>query len=113
MWVIAFASDELDIYQVMEQMTQKGWNLNGLYKPACIHICVTLRHTQNGVTKRFANDLKESVEWVKENPDEKSGMAPVYGMAANVPLRSIIDDILIEYMDVYYQIDDDKKDCNT
>tara|TARA_Y100000034_G_scaffold105311_1_gene132551 strand:- start:8254 stop:9780 length:1527 start_codon:yes stop_codon:yes gene_type:complete len=113
LWVIAFASDELDIYQVMEQMTQKGWNLNGLYKPACIHICVTLRHTQNGVTKRFANDLKESVEWVKENPDEKSGMAPVYGMAANVPLRSIIDDILIEYMDVYYQIDDDKKDCNT
>jgi len=109
LWVIAFTSDSIDIYQVMEQMTQKGWNLNGLYKPACVHICTTLRHTQPGVIKRFETDLIDSVEWVKNNPNEKTGMAPVYGLAANLPLRSIVDDILIEYLNVYYQVDPNKK----
>jgi len=112
LWVIAFASDSLDIYQVMEQMTQKGWNLNGLYKPACIHICTTLRHTQPDVIQRFNNDLKKSVEWVKEHPNEKTGMAPVYGLAANLPLRSIVDDILIEYLNVYYQVEHKIMDDN-
>lgn len=31
LWVIAFNSDSIDIYKVMDQMTQKGWNLNGLH----------------------------------------------------------------------------------
>ena len=46
LWVIAFESKNLDIYKVMDQMTHEGWNLNGLHKPACVHICITLRHTQ-------------------------------------------------------------------
>nr|MCS5625604.1 aminotransferase class V-fold PLP-dependent enzyme [Candidatus Neomarinimicrobiota bacterium] len=44
LWVIAFESKNLDIYKVMDQMTHEGWNLNGLHKPACVHICITLRH---------------------------------------------------------------------
>lgn len=30
LWVIAFRSEKLDIYQVMDGMSQKGWSLNGL-----------------------------------------------------------------------------------
>lgn len=103
LWVISFGSDELNIYQVMEFMSKKGWNLNGLYKPECIHICVTLRHTQDGVTDRFNSDLCDAVKYVKEHPQENTGMAPVYGMAANLPMRGIVDDILKEYMDLYYE----------
>ncbi|HMZ37327.1 MAG TPA: aminotransferase class V-fold PLP-dependent enzyme, partial [Leptospiraceae bacterium] len=61
LWILAFASDTLDIYRVMEFMTHKGWNLNGLHKPACVHIAITLRHTQPGVTKRFIKDLTDAV----------------------------------------------------
>ena len=57
LWVIAFASDELDIYRVMDFMTKRHWNLNGLHRPACVHLCVTLRHTQPGVADRFVADL--------------------------------------------------------
>ena len=58
LWVIAFESKDLDIYIVMDQMTHNGWNLNGLHKPSCIHICITLRHIKAGIAERFLSDLK-------------------------------------------------------
>lgn len=33
LFLIAFASETLNIYQVMEDMTGKGWGLNGLHLP--------------------------------------------------------------------------------
>ena len=49
LWVIAFAADDgLDVYQVMENMGHRGWSLNGLQRPAAVHIAVTLRHTLPG-----------------------------------------------------------------
>jgi sphinganine-1-phosphate aldolase len=58
LFVIAFASGSLDIYKVLEAMAHKGWSLNGLHKPSCVHLCVTLRHTQPGVAERFLRDLE-------------------------------------------------------
>ncbi len=58
LWVIAFGSSELDIYKVLEQMSQRGWSLNGLHRPPAIHIAVTLRHTEPGVAQRFIDDLR-------------------------------------------------------
>ena len=104
LWVIAFESKELDIYKVMDQMTHKGWNLNGLHKPSCIHICITLRHTKEGVAERFLSDLKEAVDYVKVNPSESDGMAPVYGMASSLPFRGVIKDLLKKYLDMYYKV---------
>jgi len=104
LWVIAFASEALDIYQVMDRMSEKGWNLNGLHKPSCVHICVTLRHTQPGVAERFIDDLRAAVEYVKAHPDAEGRMAPVYGMAAALPLRSVVDDMLKRYMDLLYKV---------
>lgn len=104
LWVIAFASDSLNIYRIMDFMHTSGWNLNGLHKPACVHICLTLRHTQPGVADRFADDLRAAVRHVKEKPDEKSGMAPVYGMAGTIPLRGMVSDLLKKYMDLLYKV---------
>ena len=78
-------------------------NLNGLHKPSCIHICITLRQTHEGVSARFKKDLEDAVNFVKENPEESGGMAPVYGMAATLPFRGAIRDILKKYMDLYYK----------
>jgi glutamate/tyrosine decarboxylase-like PLP-dependent enzyme len=102
LWVIAFASDTVDIYKVMDYMTKKQWNLNGLYKPPCVHICVTLRHAQPGVAEKFISDLQSAVQYVKEHPEEEGEMAPVYGLAANIPFRGVISDLLKQYMDLYY-----------
>jgi sphinganine-1-phosphate aldolase len=103
LWVIAFGSETLDIYRLMECMTEHHWNLNGLHHPACVHICVTLRHTQPGVAERFIQDLKAAVEYVKMNPDVEGRLAPIYGMGAAVPLKGMVDEMLKRYMDFLYK----------
>jgi len=104
LWVIAFGSKSLDIYRVMDYMTKKKWSLNGLHKPSCVHICVTLRHTLPGIAERFIEDLKAAVRDVKQHPSERGGMAPVYGMAATLPLRGLVADLLKKYLDVLYKV---------
>jgi glutamate/tyrosine decarboxylase-like PLP-dependent enzyme len=103
LWVIAFGAETLDIYKVMDDMTRKGWNLNGLHKPPCVHVCVTLRHTQPGVAERFVADLRSAVEYVKAHPDPRGGMAPVYGLAATIPFRGVVSDLLTRYIDLLYK----------
>jgi glutamate/tyrosine decarboxylase-like PLP-dependent enzyme len=104
LFVIAFGSASLDVFKVMERMGERGWNLNGLHKPAAVHLCVTLRHTQPGVAERFLEDLRAAVEHVKAHPGEKGTMAPVYGMAASVPFRGMVSDLLKKYMDLLYKV---------
>ena len=108
LWVISFAAREpkqLDVYKVMDAMTKKRWNLNGLHRPSCVHIAVTLRHCKDGVVERFLADLREAVAEVKANPStDGHGMAPVYGMAATLPARGAISDVLGMYMDALYEV---------
>jgi len=104
LFVIAFASDSLDIYKVLDAMSRAGWSLNGLHKPSCVHLCVTLRHTQPGVPERFLLDLEAAVAHVKANPEEKGTMAPVYGMASTIPLRGVVSDMLKKYLDLMYKV---------
>ena len=86
LWVIAFAAaDGLDVFQVMENVGRRGWSLNGLQRPAAVHIAITLRHTRPGVADRFLADLGSSLAEVRASPDVHTGMAPVYGMAASLP----------------------------
>lgn len=104
LWVIAFASNELDIYKVMERMSEMRWSLNGLHMPPALHICITLRHTQPGVAARFVADLRTAVDHVRANPGAGGRMAPVYGMAATLPLRGIVGEMLKRYIDLLYKV---------
>jgi glutamate/tyrosine decarboxylase-like PLP-dependent enzyme len=104
LWVIAFGSDELDIYRVMDFMTKRNWNLNGLHKPPSVHLAVTLRHTQEGVADRFLEDLRAAVDHTKAHPNEEGGMAPVYGMANTLPVQGVVTDLLERYLDVLYEV---------
>ncbi len=104
LWIIAFASDEFDIYRVMEKMAERGWSLNGLQNPPAVHIAVTLRHTIPGVAERFIEDLKAAVEEVKARPSEKGQIAPIYGMAASLPFRGMVKELLKRYLDLLYSV---------
>jgi sphinganine-1-phosphate aldolase len=104
LWVIAFGSKSLDIYEVMDYMATRKWSLNGLHHPPCVHFCVTLRHTQPGVAERFIEDLKSGVEAVREKRAGIGKMAPIYGMAAHLPVRSLVDKLLERYIDLLYKL---------
>ncbi|MGB5809882.1 MAG: aminotransferase class V-fold PLP-dependent enzyme [Polyangiales bacterium] len=104
LWVIAFGSEELDIYRVLDFMAKRSWNLNGLHKPPSVHLAVTLRHTQEGVADRFLDDLRAAVAHTKTSPQEEGGMAPVYGMANTLPIQGVGTDLLERYLDVLYEV---------
>ncbi|PON54957.1 Pyridoxal phosphate-dependent decarboxylase [Trema orientale] len=98
MTIIAIGSDIVDIFEVNDIMTSKGWHLNALQRPNSIHICVTLQHVP--VVEDFLGDLRESVNKVKENPGPISGgLAPIYGAAGRIPDRAMVQDLLVNYMD--------------
>jgi sphinganine-1-phosphate aldolase len=103
LWVVAFTSDTVDVYRLLERMRRRGWNLNGLHKPAAVHLCVTLRHTQAGVAERFLADLRASVDEVLSAPAATEGAAPVYGLAATIPFRGMVNDLLKRYIDLLYR----------
>jgi sphinganine-1-phosphate aldolase len=103
LWVVAFASDTVDVYRVLERMTRRGWSLNGLHRPAAVHLCVTLRHTRPGVAERFLADLRASVAEALSQPTDDQGLAPVYGLAATLPFRGMVRDLLKKYIDVLYR----------
>jgi sphinganine-1-phosphate aldolase len=103
LWVIAFAADGFDIYRVLDAMGRRGWSLNGLHRPACVHLCVTLRQTEPGVAERFLSDLESSVADARRATPATPGLAPVYGLAGTLPVRGAVADLLRRYVDLLYK----------
>ncbi len=54
--------------------------------------------------EQFIADLKAAVAYVKANPAAQGGMAPVYGMAATIPFRGLVSDMLKRYIDLLYKV---------
>lgn len=106
LFLVAFGSSdpEVNIYAVLDQMSHRGWSLNGLQSPASVHLCTTLRHAEPTVTERFGEDLSASVEAVRGKPEAAGMMAPVYGMASSVDGRGTVEEILRTYVDVLFTV---------
>jgi len=104
LFVVAFASDSLSIYSVQDFLSKRDWSLSGLHRPACVHISLTQRHTQPGLAQKLINDLKDAVQYAKDNPQEQGEMAPIYGLAGNVETRGMLDDVLKVLMDMIYMV---------
>lgn len=103
--VIAFRSEKFDIYVVGTEMTKKGWNLNILQNPASFHLCITLVHVKNNIKKRFVSDLIESVDYAKQNSNNKlEGTCAIYGMTKSVGNKDIIDEVAVGYLDALTEI---------
>lgn len=91
--IVCFDSVGMDIYRVGNQMSKRGWQLNALQNPPCLHLCVTMNtipHVQD-----FIDELSESVATVRmEGPSaKKSGSAAIYGMAGGFPAGPV-DELL-------------------
>ena len=99
--IVAFGCHKVDIYRVGKEMTDKGWSLNMLQRPATAHMCVTLPSSSYG--DRFVEDLKVSVQAVKEMGDNPKSSAPVYGVAASLPDGPLVD-VLNTFLDVVYKV---------
>ncbi|GMH64415.1 hypothetical protein TrST_g2494 [Triparma strigata] len=83
--IVCFDSKDFNIYRVGDKMTKMGWSLNSLQKPACIHLCVTLRTVEH--KDKFIDDLSQCVDEVvfEGNDGALTGNAAIYGMSGSMP----------------------------
>ncbi len=117
--VVAFTSATLNIYEIADGMTAKGWHLCSLQSPPGIHVAVTL--PVSAAVDRLINDLKSVVaaEREKENfriaegggvdkgkkgtGPAKSDTAVLYGVAGSLPNKSIVVEIAKGFLDTLYK----------
>ena len=103
-FLVAFTSDEFDIYHANDYLQSKGWRMNGLQSPRALHFCVTRPNTAEGVVDRFLADLRDAAAYARAptRPEPKSGS--LYGMAGAGPegLRAV-HELLAGAIDAFYE----------
>jgi len=95
--IVAWRSNEFDIFKLGDAMS--GWHLGIQQKPPTIHLCVTPRHIAAGIVDEFLSDLKKAVKAVRANPSAFKDKAPLYGIAASMPDRSVIKGFVTGVLD--------------
>ncbi|XP_054719039.1 sphingosine-1-phosphate lyase-like [Uloborus diversus] len=106
--VIAIGTQYFDIYRLSGALTHKGWNLNALQFPSGFHLCVTQQHTKEGVADKFLKDVQDCTEEIMKQPNlPTTGTAAIYGMAQQIPDRSVVSELVWTYLDACYSIKTD------
>lgn len=95
--IIAFKSDEISIYHVINEMKKKKWELTVMQNPQSFHLCLTKMHDKH-VCEKFCKDLKSSVETSKNNNKELEGTLALYGSSEKIENSLFIDEIIHDYI---------------
>lgn len=102
---------EIDIYDISDAMSAKGWHLNALQSPAAIHVAFTIP-TAQAVDKLTADlILVVEQELVKIAEKKRLGHAvekkrgdasALYGVAGSIPDKSIVSRLAEGFLDTLY-----------
>ncbi|OBT39623.1 hypothetical protein VE00_09749 [Pseudogymnoascus sp. WSF 3629] len=110
--VVAVRSSTLDIYDIADGMSGKGWHLNALQNPPAMHIAVTLPVAK--VWQKFITDLEAVVEAEREKERERGvngrkkgeargDSAALYGVAGSLPNKSVVVELAGGFLDTLYK----------
>ncbi|OAL51168.1 sphingosine-1-phosphate lyase-like protein [Pyrenochaeta sp. DS3sAY3a] len=111
--VVSFLSNTLDIYDIADGMSERGWHLNALQNPPAIHVAVTLPIV--AVVDKLIDDLVEVTEEVREKERRriaegkgakgavKGDAAALYGVAGSLPNKSVVVDLAKGFLDTLYK----------
>jgi sphinganine-1-phosphate aldolase len=94
---------QINIFNVGDAMASRGWNLNTLQNPPCVHLCVTYANAPEA--DKFLVDLAAAVHEVRTAPPGKfkDGSGALYGMAASIPDKSLVSQVSIFFLDALYK----------
>ena len=93
---------DVNIYAVGDQMDARGWQINRLQRPEGLHAMVTAKHLDS--VDAYLRDLRESVAVVKANPAlARQGHAATYGLMANIPLRGMVKQRVLDIFAAMYK----------
>ncbi|KAJ9665582.1 Dihydrosphingosine phosphate lyase [Coniosporium apollinis] len=110
--VVAFTSHTLDIYDVADGMSARGWHLNALQNPPAMHVAVTLPIV--GAVDELLRDLEACVEEVRERERrrlaegkgkvvKKGDAAALYGVAGALPHKGVVVELAKGFLDTLYK----------
>ena len=111
--VVAFTSTTLNVYDLADNMSAKGWHLNALQNPPAIHVAVTLPIV--AAQDRLIADLVAVVEDERERErvrmvegKGKKGSAggdsaALYGVAGSLPNKSVVIQLAGGFLDTLYK----------
>ncbi|KAF8445009.1 pyridoxal phosphate-dependent transferase [Boletus edulis BED1] len=102
--VVAFGSRDtsVNVYEVGDRMSKRGWHLNALSGPAAVHIACTRLTLQ--VVETFISDLKASVAEAKQLPEGKGTMVALYGLGSSSAVGpTIVEEVASIFIDTLYK----------
>lgn len=101
--VIAFGAKEpFNVYDIGDWLKEKGWDISATQNPPSLHISVTLPWV--ATADAFVADLKAAVQDLTEHPEKAKGStAAIYGTAASIPDKTIIEDVAAGFIDLLYK----------
>lgn len=111
--VVAFTSKSLNVYDLADAMSGKGWHLNALQNPPGIHVAVTLPIV--AAVDRLIADIVAVVEEEKERErvrivegkgakgGAKGDAAALYGVAGSLPNKSVVVQLAGGFLDTLYK----------
>ncbi|MCJ1362941.1 hypothetical protein MMC16_002047 [Acarospora aff. strigata] len=111
--VVAFTSNTLDVYDLADAMSAKGWHLNALQSPPAIHVAVTLPIV--AAKDKLIEDLVAVVEAEKEKErvriaegkgkkgTAKGDTAALYGVAGSLPNKTVVVQLASGFLDTLYK----------
>ncbi|ORY56112.1 pyridoxal phosphate-dependent transferase [Pseudomassariella vexata] len=111
--VVAFTARNLNIYDLADGMSAKGWHLNSLQSPPAIHVAVTMPIAK--IWEKLVADLEAVVEEEREKERVRAvegkqsrgkvmgDSAALYGVAGSLPNKSVVVDLATGFLDILYK----------
>ena len=111
--VVAVTSDTLNIYDIADAMSHKGWSLNALQNPPALHVAFTVPLV--AALDRLLVDFTTVVQEAKEQErvriaegksakgSAKGDYAALYGVAGSLPNKSVVVQLASGFLDTLYK----------
>ena len=86
------------IYNILDFMKKRGWNLSVMQNPNAFHLCITNLHTPD-VCELFCETMVEAVEFCLQDTEKKlSGTLALYGSSTQIQNSLFLEDIIHNYI---------------
>ena len=89
----AAAAAVVDIYRVGDLLSQRGWHLNALQRPAALHICLTAAHSP-AIVELLLRDLREAVatvQMVRSDDSERASCWSCRSVLERLPAEKLLE----------------------
>ncbi|KAG8626440.1 hypothetical protein KVT40_005385 [Elsinoe batatas] len=111
--VVAFRSETLDIYDIADALSARGWHLNALQDPPAIHVAVTLpivaavddliADLEAVVGEEKEKERRRILEGKGAKGAKKGDAAALYGVAGSLPDKTIVRELAAGFLDCLYK----------